>query len=161
MNKRNTIGSMVALMATLVMALLVSLNGPFYQARAAPAAAITPVAAEDPTTGEVSNLVRFYDAEPLTASDQSCIDLREYRVIDLEYIIDQGETNTATLTLEHTNGAGADLTTNTAGQAIVSSNTSDADDLNRYDLFGVYTCVDVNLTNTETLTVTVYGLARK
>lgn len=131
------------------------------QATAAPRAAITPVAVEDPLGGGESVLIKFYDGEALTADDQECRDLREYRVIDLEYVVDHGTTNTTTVTLEHTNGAGSDLTVNTTGQTVVSANAADADDLNRFDLYGIYTCVDINVTNSNTITWTVYGVARK
>jgi hypothetical protein len=130
--------------------------------------AITPVAANAPLgPGEQSVLVKFYDAKAITADEQNCLDLREYRVIDVEYVIDQtliaSTPNTITAILEHTNGAGADrdLTVNTAGQTVVSANVADADDLNRFDLYGVYTCVDLDVANTQPVTVTVYALVRK
>lgn len=128
---------------------------------AAPRAAITPVAANDPLTGDASVLIKFFDGEVMTASDQECRDLREYRTVDLEYVVDQTVGNTATVTLEHTNGAGADLTVNTTGQAVVSGNTADADALNTFDLYGVYTCVDIALSASDPVTFTVYGLARR
>lgn len=132
-----------------------------YDVSAAPAPAITPVAIEDPLGSSDVVLVKFYDGEVLAADDQECRDLSEYRVIDLEYVVDQTTTNTTTVTLEHTNGAGATNAVNTTGQTVVSANAADADDLNRFDLFGVYTCVDINVTNTNPITWTVYALARK
>ncbi|MFZ1755029.1 MAG: hypothetical protein WAU10_14870, partial [Caldilineaceae bacterium] len=128
--------------------------------------AITPVAANDPVgAGEESVLIKFFDADALTASEQRCRDLREYRVVDLEYVVDQtlisATPNTASITLEHTNGAGADLTVNTTGQTVVSNNLADADGLNRYDVYGVYTCVDIALANSQPVTFTVYAVARK
>ena len=106
-------------------------------------------------------IVKFYDEEVLTADDQTCLDLKEYRTLDLEFVVDQGTTNTTTVILEHTIGAGADLTVNTVGQTVVSANAADADDLNRFDLYGVYTCVDINVTNSNAVTWTVWGIARK
>jgi hypothetical protein len=137
-----------------------SLSGP-QDVAAAPQAAITPVAANDPLGGGNSVLVKFYDNEALTADDQECRDLREYRTIDLEFVVDQGTTNTTTVTLEHTNGAGSSLAVNTTGQTVVSANAADADDLNTFDLYGVHTCVDINVANSNTITWTVYGVARK
>lgn len=149
-----------AVVLVLAAAFGVSLSGP-QDVAAAPQAAITPVASNDPLGGGNSVLVKFYDGEALTADDQECRDLREFRTIDLEFVVDQGTTNTTTVTLEHTNGAGADLTVNTTGQTVVSANAADADDLNTFDLYGVYTCVDINVTNSNPITWTVYGVARK
>ncbi len=134
---------------------------------AAPQAAVTPVAATLPIGGSDTFLVKFYDAKVITADEQNCLDLQEYRVVDLEFLVDQtvvaGEANTTTVTLEHTNGvAGVSvLTTNTTGQTVVSANAADADDLNRFDLYGRYTCVDINVTNSNPVTWTVYAVARK
>lgn len=159
MNKRNIAGLILAVVALAVIALAGGLGGE--QANAAPRAAITPVAANAPLGGGESVLIKFYDGEALTADDQECRDLREFRTIDLEYVVDQTTTNTTTVTLEHTNGAGATNATNTTGQTVVSANAADADDLNTFDLYGVTTCVDIDVTNSNTITWTVYGLARK
>ena len=149
--------AIVLIMAVFVGSLYLA---PPQPATGAPMAAITPVAIENALTGDTV-LVKFYDGEALTADDQNCIDLRGYRTIDIEYVVDQGTTNTTTVSLEHTNGAGATNAVNTTGQVIVSANAADADDLNRFDLYGVTTCVDINVANSNTITWTVYGLARK
>lgn len=153
----------IALMLVLIVALIFSIGGgqSIQPVSAAPAAAITPVAATSPVSGDTSAVLVFFDGEALTADTQRCRDLRGFRTLDLEYVVDQGETNTTTVTLEHTNGAGADLTVNTTGQTVVSANAADADGLNRFDLYGIHTCVDVNVTNSETITWTVIGIARK
>lgn len=162
MNRKTNILMMLALAVALLIGLMVGISDPIQPVQGAPAAAITPVAIEDPLGSAEVALVKFYDAEALTADDQNCIDLGEYRVIDLEYVVDQGTTNTTTVILQHTNGAaGTALTTNTDGQTVVSANAADADGLNRYDLFGRWTCVDVNVTNSNAITWTVWGLARK
>lgn len=165
MRNRVTLALCIAGLLLLAMVFAVAVNPGTQPVMGAPAAAITPVAIEDPIRGDTT-LIKFYDAEALTADDQNCVDLREYRVIDLEWTVDQAlgpgsDNNTTTLTLEHTNGAPSALTTNTTGQTIVSANQADADDLNRYDLFGAITCVDVNITTANPVTWTVYGLARK
>jgi len=131
-------------------------------AGAAPLAAITPVASKAPLgTGDESVLIKFYDGESLTADNQECRNLKEYRVIDLEYVVDHGTVNTTTVTLEHTNGAGSSLAVNTTGQTVVSASAADADALNTFDLYGVTTCVDINVVNSNAITWTIYGLARK
>lgn len=140
------------------------------QASAAPQAAVTAVAVTLPNGGGESVLIKFYSAKSLTADEQECRDLREFRVVDLEFVVDQTVVatgigadgpNTTTVTLEHSNGAGATLAVNTTGQTVVSSNSADADDLNRFDLYGVYTCVDINVANSNPVTWTVYAVARK
>lgn len=158
---RNVIAA-VSLIAVMMIAGLIGINmAPAGDVSAAPAPAVTVVAIEDPIVGGESVLIKFYDGEALTADDQECRELPEFRVIDLEFVVDQGTTNTTTVTLEHTNGAGATNATNTTGQTVVSANAADADDLNRFDLFGYTTCVDINVTNSNAVTWTVYGLARK
>lgn len=147
--------------ALLLVAAVAGVGGSLGPALAAPEAQITPVAATNPTTGETSTLVKFFEAQAVTADTQECRDLREYRNIDLEYVIDQTTGNTTTITLEHTNGAGASLAVNTTGQTVVAANSADADGLNRFDLYGVYVCVDLNVTNSNPVTFTIYGLARK
>jgi hypothetical protein len=152
--------------AVLAMALVLLIALAFGSIRAenavaAPAAAVTPVAATLPNGGGETAVIKFYAAERLTADDQECRDLREYRVIDLEFVVDQTDTNTTTVTLEHSNGAGATLAVNTTGQTVVSANAADADDLNRFDLYGAFTCVDINVTNSNPVTWTVYAVARK
>lgn len=159
--KRITVSLTLFVAFVLVAAFAVSMAGPVQNATAAPQAQITPSAANSAVTGETSTLVKFFDGEAITADTQECRDLRGYTTIDLEFVVDQGTTNTTTVQLEHTNGAGAALTTNTDGQVVVSANTADADDLNRFDLYGVYTCVDIDVSNSETITWTVYGLARQ
>lgn len=165
MSKKKSHAGIVFALVVAFLGLAVLLGPVGFDAQAAPGAAITPVAAEDPLTGETSVLVKFYDGEALTADDQECRDLREYRVIDLEFVVDQTlvgtAANTTTVTLEHTNGAGSTNAINTTGQTVVSANAADADDLNRFDLFGTTTCVDIDVANSNTITWTVYGLARK
>lgn len=161
MNHRKPIAAVVMAIAILAIMVTSLLTPNLAPATAAPQAAVTVVAAGAPITGDTSVLIKFYDGEALTADDQECRDLPEFRVIDLEYVVDQGTVNTTTVTLEHTNGAGATNAVNTTGQTVVSANAADADDLNRFDLFGYTTCVDINVTNANAITWTVYGLARK
>ena len=152
----------LVVMAAIVVFALSVMGGAALNVSAAPQAAVTPVAVVSlPSGGEESAIIKFYTAKAITADEQNCLDLREYRTLDLEFVVDQTTTNTTTVILEHTIGAGADLTTNTVGQTVVSANAADADDLNRFDLYGVYTCVDINVTNSNPITWTVWGIARK
>ncbi len=161
MNTRTRAVWPLVLMAVVVVFALSVMGGAALNVSAAPQAAVTPVAVTLPNGGGESAIVKFYTAKSITADEQNCLDLREYRTLDLEFVVDQTTTNTTTVILEHTIGAGADLTTNTVGQTVVSANAADADDLNRFDLYGVYTCVDINVTNSNAVTWTVWGIARK
>jgi len=145
----------LALIALVVM--LASVGG--LPASAAPAAAITPVAVKAPVNGQTSVLLTFFDGEALTADTIRCKDLGDYMVIDMEYIVDQGTTNTTTVTLLHTNQASPSVYA--TGQVVVSANAADANALNRFDLYGQYTCVQVDVANTNPVTWTVTALARK
>jgi hypothetical protein len=69
----------------------------------APDAAITPVAAKAAVSGETSVLITFFDGEALTADTIRCKALGEYLVSDIEFVVDQGTTNTTTVSLLHTN----------------------------------------------------------
>jgi hypothetical protein len=120
-------------------------------------AAITPVAGYSPASGTTGNVVPFMSEAVLTADTRACIDLRGFTVVDLQFVIDQGTTNTTTLKLQHSNN-GVHFTD---GQTIVASNTADANGLNRYDLFGRDTCVFADVTNSNPITITVLGLPRQ
>lgn len=163
-NNKHVFSIMAVAVALLILLTAIFSNGRVEPVSAAPAMAVTPVSSVTGVTSEVA-LVKFYDAEALTADDQNCIDLRGFRSIDLEYVSDHtlvgGANNTTTVILEHTNGAGSSLAVNSVGQTVVSANAADADGLNRYDLYGVYTCVDIDIATANPVTWTVWGLARK
>jgi hypothetical protein len=146
-------------MAVVVVFALSVASGGALQVSAAPQAAVTPVGVKSPTSGDSSNVVRFFDGEALTADTTRCRDLGEYLVADVEFVVDQGTTNTTTVSLLHTNDT--DLGVYATGQTVVSANTADANDLNRFDLYGRYTCVKIDVANTNPITWTVTMLARQ
>src|SRR3990172_8784202 len=152
MSNRNYVG-VAAIVTVLAFVAMFGIFANLQPAGAAPLAAITPVASKALLgTGDESVLIKFYDGESLTADNQECRNLKEYRVIDLEYVVDHGTVNTTTVTLEHTNGAGSSLAVNTTGQTVVSASAADADALNTFDLYGVTTCVDINVVNSNAIT---------
>ena len=129
---------------------------PVAHTSAAPAPAVTPVAVEDPITGAVGGAMRFFNTVAVTEDTRICQDLGAYRVADIQYVIDQGTTNTVTLKLQHSNNN----SNFTDGQNLVAANVADANALNRYDLYGKYNCVYADVGNSNSLTLTVIVLPR-
>ncbi len=156
-NRRYTLAGMAVLLV--VVLVFAGIGGAMAAPANAPAAAITPVAVKAAVSGETSVLVKFFDGEALTADTIRCKAMGEYINADIEFVVDQGTTNTTTVSLLHTNDAtDGNYTT---GQVVVSANAADADDLSRFDLYGAYTCVQVDVANANTITWTVTALARK
>jgi hypothetical protein len=89
-----TVGAAVLVLA-LLFGVLVS-GGPDV-VQAAPAAAPTPVSVTRPAGGEVQ-VFEIWNAQALTADTTVCVDIGSASVIDVQYQIDQGTTNTVTLT---------------------------------------------------------------
>jgi len=75
---------------------------------------------------------------------------------DVQYVIDQGTTNTATLTIQWSN----DNTNWSDGPALVSNNVADADGMVQVANMGRYTRVASTLGNTNTITITVKAVAK-
>lgn len=123
---------------------------------ASPPAAPTPVVTGwNPSSAY--KLVTFWDTQTITADGGSTVfALPEYTVLDYQYVIDQGTTNTVTLKLQHSNN-GQHWTD---GATLVSNNAADANALNQALNFGLFTRIYADVTNTNTLTITVTGLAK-
>lgn len=137
--------------------LLVLAFAPTMNVSGAPVAQITPVAVTNPLNGgTLPAPMRYFNTVAITADTRICQDLSAYRVADIQYVIDQGTTNTVTLRLQHSN----DNSNFTNGQALVTNNTADGNALNRYDLYGRWNCVFADVSNSNSLTVTVLVLPR-
>jgi len=99
----------------------------------------------------------FFNSAAMTAdTTSSCFELANYDVMDVYYNIDQGTTNTTTLTLRFGNTESALVN----GVNIVASNTADASGLQPYQTFGRYACILADVTTTDTITITVNALAK-
>lgn len=123
---------------------------------AAPAAAPTPVSVTRPA-GDGYVTVAPFSASAIAADTTStCYDVAKYSVVDVLYSIDQGTTNTTTLTSKWS----IDGTTLVSGVNIVASNAADATDMAQLQVFGRYFCVLANVANAETVTVTVQAIAK-
>lgn len=117
---------------------------------AAPLAAPTPVSVTQPVRTQ-PQLYTLMNAALTADTRGSCWELGVFSVADIQYTIDQSTTNTVTLKLQYTN----DQTTYTDGLSVVTDNAADASGMNQYPLFGRFTCLYADVTNTNTVTTTV------
>ena len=143
----------------LVLALLMALQ-PVPSSVAAPAGAPTPVGINFGNSSAPSAVLNFWSGgvKALTASERaSCFELAQYDVLDLQYAVDVGDTQTVTLKLQHTN----DRSTYADGLAVGGTITTDAAvTMQQYAIFGRDTCIYATLATTAPVTVTLVGVAR-
>lgn len=126
---------------------------------AAPNAVLTPVSYSG--SGMDNQKVVFFNGN-VTADARVCFDLSNYQKIDLQYVIDQGTTNTTTLKLQWSNDYNA---TTGAGNfedqsTIVSANAADAHGGQQYALVGQWNCVFADVANSNVLGLRVIGVAK-
>jgi len=143
--------------AIVVLALLVgSLLPGASSVSGAPQAAVTPVSV-DATAGLAPAFVEWANARVFTADAVTpCIDMGRFQRLDLYYKIDQGTVNTTTLTMHY----GNKTTELLAGLALVSANAADATGGNQYQRFMRHVCIDVNVANSNPITITVNAWAQ-
>lgn len=147
-----------ALFAVLVLAITFFLPG-YSPASGAPAAVPTPIT-QAPFNAQ-PKIVNFWEpGDTVTADERVCVDSAGYSVLDLHYILDQTTVNTATLTLEHSNitsGGYAVTLLYPDGIAVVTNNAADAADMKQYHVFGRLTCINADVTNSNSLGLGVVG----
>ncbi len=117
---------------------------------AAPLAAPTPVSVTHPQT-IAPELFTLMNAAITADTRGTCVPMGAYNVADIEYTLDQSTTNTVTLTLQHTNGG----VVFADGATVVSNNAADANSMIQAPLYGRLSCLYADVSNTNTLTVTV------
>lgn len=123
--------------------------------QAAPPAAPTPITGV--VASDAGNYFVFLDAQAFAADGYSdAVTLASFEWADWQYLIDNIDTNTTTVTIQYSND-GANWVN---GPALISSNAGDAGDMTRLPLFGRYTRLHVNSTTTDTLTLSVNVLAK-
>lgn len=124
--------------------------------QAAPQAAPTPVSVTRPA-GDGVQVIEVWDAVAIAAdTTATCVDIGAASVIDAQYLIDQTDVNTVTLTTQWSiNG---ELITD--GADVVASNAADASELVQVQAFGRYICPKADVANTSTVTVTLYLIAK-
>lgn len=112
-------------------------------------------AAHNPSSSAL--YVPFWSASAKAASvGSSGYQLMTYELLDIQWIIDQGTTNTATLKLQYSN----DNSNWSDGPALVTNNVADADGMVQASNLGRYTRVYATLGNTNTITLTVKAVAK-
>lgn len=159
MKQRSMIGA--ALLALVLFAALLApmLNSPASAAPAeAPAAAVTPVAGVV-HSGVRGDVVTFMQTEVITADGCSAlVNIQDHAKVDLQWVIDQGTTNTTTYSLRWTNtGSKNNLITDAT---VVSANAADATAGGQFSLFGRQACIYHDVTNSNPQTVTFIGVAK-
>lgn len=147
-------------MAGLAVLLIAVLLAPMFNmpASAAPMAAVTPVAGVV-HSGVRGDVLSFWATDVITADGCSpLLNIQDHAKIDLQWVIDQGTTNTATFTTRWTNtGSTANLITDAT---VVSANAADATAGGQFSLFGRQVCIYADVANTNPLTVTFIGVAK-
>lgn len=136
-------------------AMLGLMTGP--AAEAAPMAAPTPVSVTRPNAVQPWRSFTPWNATTFTADTNStCYEIADFSLADIQYTIDQGTTNTTTITMRWSN----DGTTLVSGVNLVASNTADVTDMQQVQLFGRYMCLLADVTNSNTITITAKVLVK-
>ena len=150
----------VALLVTALLLIGILVAMPADNLSAAPAAAPTPISVTySATPGKVLEFLRVpvsytadFNTSPLTVMD--------FEAVDLQYVIDQtavaSVVNTTTLKLQFSN----DGTNWVDGATIVSANTADANALSQLAVFGRLARVNVDVSNTNPITISVIAVGK-
>lgn len=101
--------------------------------------------------------VPFWSAAAKTAdAASSSHQLMQYELLDVQWVIDHGTTNTTTLKIQWSN----DATNWSDGPTLVSASAADGDGMVQVTNLGRYTRVYADVTNSETVTITVKAVAK-
>lgn len=144
--------ALVLFVAALLVPAVISGPGPV---QAAPPAAPTPVA--NLVYSSDANYFSFMADKAWAADGYSDpITLASFEWADWQYLIDHGTPNTTTVTIQYSN----DGQNWVNGPALISNSAADAGDIVRLPLFGRYTRLRVDVTNTQTVRLTANLLAK-
>lgn len=136
--------------------LLSALNMP---ATAAPPIAPTPVSAG--RSGELPVVATLMDGQVLTDDARGgCLYTAMYEKADVQYVVDQSGTNTVTLMMQHTNDTPGAAGTQYADGPTVASGATDEVGMQQVNVYGAWSCIYADVTNTDTLTITVKALLK-
>jgi hypothetical protein len=149
-----------AIMALSFLAILIALAGVWTAGtptQAAPPAAPTPLANFLQSAVSPAHPFSFQTTTALAADTNTAgVDVLPLGAVDIQYIVDQGTTNTLTMTVQYSN----DNTNWASGLALVSSNTADGTDITRVPVMGRWMRINQDLTNTNTITITLLAVGR-
>jgi hypothetical protein len=137
---------------------LLALNGlmrPAHPATAAPLALPTPATDVLYSPGATSILTFWTNSARTSDGCSPWRETRDVELVDLHWTVDVSDTNTTTLSLEFTNWASG--ANEVQGETIESAIVADANDLQPFLLFGRFTRVCADVTNSETITVSAIG----
>lgn len=156
-NMRKNFAFALAGAAILVIALLVFLN-PGESVTAAPfAAPPTPVAG---ITDKVSNdpgFIIYRTPFSITADTRYCPgDTSRFDTLDIEYAINQGVVNTVTIKTQYSNR----LERFTDGANVVAANNADTVAMVQMPAFGRFTCLFVDVANSNSLSLTLTAVGK-
>lgn len=155
-NKSQFYPWIIALMA---IALLVGSYLPGYTpVSGAPAAVPTPIT-QAPFNPSPRIAEFFAPGGTITADTRACANSAGYSTLDLHYIIDQTTVNTVTLTIEYSliRSGYTDALLYPDGVAIVAANAADAADMKQFHVFGDRTCINADVTNSNSLGIAGVG----
>lgn len=157
MNSKTIALSAVALL--LAAALFAGLNMAT-PATAAPMSAPTPVSvARSPEQPHVATLM---DSQVITSDTRGgCVNSTLYEKTDVQYEIDQGTANSTTLKLQFTNETPGEASASYVnGLSVVVGAAADATNMQQMQVFGAWTCIYADVTNTNAMTLTVKALMK-
>lgn len=155
-NRKTVAGAIVAVALLLaIFAFSMTSQPPVY----VQAAGITPVGGNEPAGSKVGPLIPIVTAV-VTADGRVCRDTREYTIGDVQLVLEPNSTPVnMTVMLEHSNNN----VNYTDGPQVVATQSATTDVMNRYDLYGVYTCINWDIataSTTNTVDLSVYLLPR-
>jgi hypothetical protein len=124
---------------------------------AAPDLIPTPVTNPGARSASVLAPVNFYRSVAVTADGRGQIyNLSAYNILDVQYVIDQGTTNTITLKVQYS----CDGVNWSDGPTIASAKAADTSDILQVNNYCRYTNIYADVANTNPVTITVVGVAK-
>lgn len=157
---RNSRLAMLVCVALLLVGLLWSALGVARAAQPGPLAAPTPVS--EPRGAASATVAELASGRVITGDVRlGCVDSRAANKLDVFYALTTGTVNTATITLQHINtnpnAAGAVFAD---GPDVATNVVTDTTAMQQVQAFGAWTCIFVDVTNTEAITLTANALMK-
>lgn len=159
MTKQNIFTAFAAICLIALVALMTMVDTRPSVYAAPVAAGITPVAGGEVSGSQVGPLIPIVTAI-VTADGRVCRDTRDFTIADVQLVMEPNSTPVSmTVMVEHSNNN----TAYTDGPQIVATQSAATDVMNRYDLYGAYTCISWDIASpstTNTVDLSVVMLPR-